>query len=458
MHITRGLKAAGKENGQIAVLFALLFPVLILFTGFAIDFGFGFLARAELAKGCDGANLEAMLNYGLGTTQAAAIGQSVFALNYKANPLFGSSPPTAIFTFGRDAGGNPICDCAATASIRTSFIRIMGIPTLNVSNFSEATRPPVILSMVLDRTGSMLTDGGAAAMPGAVADFDKYFIEGTDQLGETSFAWDATNDVPIAKTFVSNINNSVTNLSFKYGTYSMSGLQSGLNQVTSVANPPVNAVKVVVFFTDGWDNTIQAYLPNPTAANKVLVEFGGNAATTGGFNEGNGFALVDPNNVGDNSGNGFYGGGTTSNPTTTMTCRNGDGSGSWPTYTSPNHSTNISYCNGANTFIPIGGSTDPLGTSAVPINRINITTDAEYTTYQLAETMRAQGITVYAIGLASSSGGIDKTYLQEIANDPASDKYNASEAQGLALIAPNATDLNTAFQTVAAKILLRLTQ
>ena len=448
MHLTRGLKAAGKESGQIVVILALLLPLLMLFTGFAIDFGFAFLAKAELAKGCDGANLETMLNYGLGPTKAKAVGQSVFALNYKGDPIFNASPPTASFTFSTDGSGNPICSCTATAKIHTFFIRLMGISTLNVSDVSQATRPPVILSLVLDRTGSMNGNGGAAALPGAVSDFDQYFIQGTDELGQVSFAWSGTNDVPMTKTFIAPIDASVNRMTFTDGTYSMSGLQDGYTQITGVVSPPANTVKVVVFFTDGWDNTIQASLPSPTASNKVLVEFGGDAATTG-FDEGDYLTFIDPNNVGLNNGqgngNGFYG--ANASPNTTVTCEDG-GNGFRP-YSS------MQYCNGAKKFTPILGSADPLGASPVSINRINITQDAEYSTIQFAETMRAQGITVYSIGLGND---IDQTYLQEIANDPASPTYNASEPTGLALFAPRATDLNSAFQTVAEKILLRLTQ
>lgn len=447
MHSTRGLKAAGKESGQIVVILALLLPLLMLFTGFAIDFGFGFLAKSELAKGCDAANLETMLNYGLGPTKATAVGQSVFALNYKGDPIFNASPPTASFTFSTDASGNPICSCTATAKIQTFFIRLMGISTLNVSDVSQATRPPVILSLVLDRTGSMNGNGGARALPGAVSDFDQYFIQGTDELGQVSFAWSGTNDVPMTKRFLSPIDTSLSMMTFADGTYSMSGLQGGYTQITNVASPPPNAVKVVVFFTDGWDNTIQAWLPSPTASNKVLVEFGGDAATTAGFDEGDYLAFINPNNVQQNSGNGFYGQ-SPANPTTVATCQAGGGRG-YPSDSS------MQNCNGANKFTPILGSTDPLGTSPVSIDRINITQDAEYSTIQFAETMRAQGITVYSVGLGND---IDGTYLQEIANDPASPTYNASEPTGLALFAPQATDLNSAFQTVAEKILLRLTQ
>lgn len=446
MHLIRGLKAAGKESGQMMIMFALLLPLLFCFVGFGIDFGFAFLIKAQLAKACDAAALATMLSLGQGNTQATAIGQAKFALNANGNSQLYVSAPTPTINIVTVPGSEPIVNVLGTAKIHTFFIGFAGFPTLTITNYAQAIRPPIFMSMVLDRTGSMNGNGGAAALPGAVTDFLGYFIEGTDQLGEVSFAWSATNDVGITQTFKAPINNSLNTMNFADGTYSMSGLQSGFNQIPLPSALPTNAVPVVIFFTDGWDNTIQALLPSPSASNKVMVEFGGNAATTAGFDENDYLAFIDPNNVEQNSGNGFWGQ-NPAYPTTAGTCEAGGGNG----YPSDRSMQN---CNGANTFTPMGGSADPLGTSPVPINRINITTEAEYTAYQEAEQMRAQGITVYSIGLGDD---IDTTFLQEVANDPASPYYNASEPQGVYVAAPTAADLDAAFQEVAAKILLRLT-
>jgi len=448
VHLIRGLKAAGKESGQMMIMFALLLPLLFCFVGFGIDFGFAFLTKAQLAKACDAAALATMLSLGQGDTQATAIGQAKFYLNANGNSQLYVSVPTPNISIYNPPGtsSEPVVNVKGTAIIHTFFIGFAGFPTLTISNYAQATRPPIYMSMVLDRTGSMNGNGGAAALPGAVTDFLSYFIEGTDQLGQVSFAWSATNDVPISQTFKTPINNSLSRMNFADGTYSMSGLQGGFSQIPVPSALPTNAVPVVIFFTDGWDNTIQALLPSPSASNNVLVEFGGNAATTAGFDENDYLAFIDPNNVGQNSGNGFWGQ-NPAYPTTAGTCEAGGGNG----YPSDRSMQN---CNGANTFTPMGGSADPLGTSPVPINRINITTEAEYTAYQEAEQMRAQGITVYSIGLGND---IDTTFLQEVANDPASPYYNASEPSGVYVAAPTAADLDAAFQQVAAKILLRLT-
>ena len=448
MILIRVLKAARKESGQMLIMFALLLPLLFCFVGFGIDFGVAFVTKAQLAKAADATALTAMLTLGQGQAEATKLGQAKFALNYNASSKLNVAPPSVNIGFTTDSQGDPVVNVKDTAQIKTFFIGFAGFPTLTITNYAQATRPPIVLSLVLDRTGSMNGNGGKAALPGSVEDFVGYFMEGTDQLGQVSFAWSGTNDVPITTDFQTPINNSLRTMKFADGTYSMGGLQGGFGQITGVASPPTNAVKVVVFFTDGWDNTIQALLPSPNASNKVLVEFGGNAATAGpnGDIENDYLAFIDPNNVELNSGNGFYGE-NPAYPTTKATCEAGGGGG-YPSDTS------MQNCNGANTFTPMGGSGDPLGTSPVSINRINITAEAQYTTYQLAEQMRAQGITVYSIGLGTD---INQTYLQEIANDPASPYYNPGEPQGVAAFAPAASDLDSAFHAIASKIILRLT-
>lgn len=414
MHFMRRLNATREESGQILVLFAWWLPLLCLFVGFGIDFGFGFLTKAQLAKACDAAALAAMRNLGQGQTQATAIGTAEFALNSNASSNLYVSAPVPHITYG-SSGGEPVVTVTASAQIHTFFIGIAGFPTLTIGSFSQATRPPIILSMVLDRSGSMALNGGAQALPPSVTDFLGYFIEGTDQLGEISFSDIATQDVAISQTFKTPINNSLSNMQFTGATFAQGGLTDAQTQVTGVSNPPANAVQVVVFFTDGWANSIQA-----TVAGSQ-VNFGGCAPAE--------FAIGWCNGVSCwNAANGRTIGGTVvSSPNTAVTC------------------------DGVNTFTA-QDTADLTNPASLTID--NIADEADYRAVQLANTMRTQGITVYSIGLGDK---INQTYLQELANDPASPEYNPNEPSGLAEFAPTASDLDTAFQTIASKILLRLT-
>lgn len=411
MQLIRGLNAVRNESGQIMVLFILLLPLLLLFVGFGIDFGFGYLVKAKLAKASDATALAIMRNLGRGQTTATAIGQSEFALNYNANWSLNAAAPSVSITYSSDSYGDPIVNVSASVKIRTFFIGLAGFKTLTVADSSQATRPPVILSLVLDKSGSMTLNGGSTALPPSVQDFLGYFLEGTDRLGEISFSSISTQDVAISKTFQTPIQNSLKNMAFGGATYAQGGLLDSQSQVTGVSSPPPNAVKVVVFFTDGWANTNQDKLKGS------LVNYGGCSPVEAMVNWCNAFFCLDPNN------------------------------GNTISYTTGNKGK----CNGISTFT----AQDPSIRNPAQLNWNNVSTDAKYRAVQLANTMRTQGITVYSIGLGDK---IDSTYLQELANDPASPQYDSSQPAGLAEFAPTASDLDTAFQTIASKILLRLTQ
>ena len=431
MHLIRGLKAAGKESGQLLILFALLLPLLCLFVGFAIDFGFAFLVRSQIAKACDSATLTAIRNYGQGTSQATTLGSDAFNLNVNPTSSLYVSAPAASLQFTTDASSDPVCTCTGSAKIHTFFLglgSLMGIKghnTLTVAAVSQATRPPVLLSLVLDKSGSMACcTGGAGALPGAVSNFINYFKEGFDQAGEVSFSSIATNppDVVMSSTFKTAITNSVNSMSFGGYTFAADGMTEGLSQITGVSNPPTNAQKVVVFFTDGWANTAQEKLPYPGG---TLENFGGCAPME--FNLGWCGALHCMNSTTGNE--------NVNSPTNVAT-------------------TDTAFtCNGVTKFTP--KDTADLGSSPVLLTINNIAKEADYDTVQVAESMRSQGITVYSIGLGSV---INQTYLQEVANDPASPQYNSSEPTGAAVFAPTADDLQSAFSQIASKILLRLTQ
>ncbi len=73
MDLIRKLKLTGDDSGQVLLLFALLLPLLILFIGFGIDFGFAYFTKAEISKAADAAALAGMRNLGRGQLQAQAM-------------------------------------------------------------------------------------------------------------------------------------------------------------------------------------------------------------------------------------------------------------------------------------------------------------------------------------------------------------------------------------------------
>jgi hypothetical protein len=304
-----------------------------------------------------------------------------------------------------DANNNAVVNVSATATINTFFLRLLsGLQTLQISSGAQATRPKLIMSLVLDKSGSMNKNGGAQALPPAVDNFLTYFDNNTDQIADVSFSSVASVDVPMRTNFLNPITNAVNNMSFVGATYSQGGLLDGQAQINSVAVAPgQNVVEVAVFFTDGWANTVEDTVNCPPS---TLLNFGGCAPPEAAVGWCSGFSFMDPV-----SGFGV-----------------GCGATSFPSQIT-------------------GGM--------VSLTPANIANDAMYRAIQVANSMRAQGVVIYSIGLGNK---ISQAFLQQVANDPASSTFDPNEPVGQAVFAPTAADLQGVFQTIASEILLRLSR
>jgi Flp pilus assembly protein TadG len=402
-------KTRRNERGQIWALLAAIIPVLIVFAGLAIDLGLAYVTKTTLSKAVDAAALAAMRNLNQGHTQATTIAQSAFNVNYQSIPGRDASPPVFNLVFTTDANNNTVINVSATATINTYFLRVMsGYNTLNVSTSAQAIRNPVIMSLVLDKSGSMKVNLGYKALPGAVTNFISQFDDATDQVAEVSFSSVATTDVTIRKSFTTPITNAANSMVFGGATYAQAGLQNGQTQIQNVTVAPgQNVIKVAVFFTDGWANTNQDKL-NCSGKTLTLLNYGGCAPPEAAVGWCTGVFFLDPT-----SGTPITGG-----------------------------------C-GAQTF-----PAQDTGTNQ-SLTQTNISNDAMYRTVQLSNAMRGQNITIYSIGLGDK---INQPYLQQVANDPASITFDATKPVGEAIFASTAADLQGVFQTIASKILLRLSQ
>ena len=410
------------DRGQITVLLAVSLTLLLLFVALAIDVGLAYVTKAKLSKAVDAACLTAMRNLAQGHTAAGNLAVNSFNANYHVSGLDVNTPAITV-GFSTDAYGQTLVNVSATATIRTFFMRLLPkYQSFSVSDSAQATRGKLVMTLVLDRSGSMKNNGGSKALPPAVTSFINYFDNNNDEVAMVSFASNATIDVPIGYQFITPITNAVKAMNANGGTFGLGGLVDAKAQNESVSIPPgQNAVKVAVYFTDGYVNTIQDTFSCTSKWGKTLYNYGG-------YDSGSSVDFFDPSS--------------------------GTDWGGLDTQGYPPHSPSPD-CTGVTKF------TSAINGNAMSFTRSNVTADAQYRALQTANAMRAEGMVVYSIGLGTS---IDQAFLQQIANDPASASYNPSQPEGLAVFAPNcpstqcSDELLQVFQTIAAKILLRLTQ
>jgi Flp pilus assembly protein TadG len=419
----RRRRSRENERGQVVLLVAVCFTVMLLFMALAIDVGFAYVTKAKLSKAVDAACLTAMRNLAQGQTIARNLAINSFNGNYQVSGL-DQHPPTVAVSFSTDSYGQTLVNVNGAATMRTFFMRMLpNRQTLSVSDSAQATRGKLVMSLVLDRSGSMTSNGGSAALPPAVLTFIDYFDNNNDEVAMISFASNATIDVPIGYSFITPITNAVNAMKSKFsgGTFGPGGLTDAKAQNDSVAaQPGQNMVKVVVYFTDGYANTIQDKLS--CSGTPTLYNFGG----------------YD--------------------------------SGSWVDVFNPTSGTSLATYDGVSNWTPwntclrnVTKFTSAIDGRLKSLNRTNVTADAKYRALQTATAMRTEnpGMYIYSIGLGTN---VDQAFLQQIANDPASSTYDPNQPVGQAVFASNcpsskcSAELQQVFQTIAAKILLRLTQ
>ncbi len=410
MNRTNG--ACRHQRGQTLPMMTLMVIILFVFVGLGIDVTFAYLTRAALSKAADAACMMGIRNLAQGQSVALDIARSTFDMNYKSSGVAGrqAAAPTVTPVFSTTPNGNVQLTVTASVPINTFFVRVLPAwRQLNVGATAQSQRARVAMSLVLDRSGSMNGNGGAAALPPAVATFIDQFDENVDRAGMSSFASHARRDVdPITTPFKTAIKNAANALVFQGGTFSQGGLTNGFAQIQAV---PVVAgediVKVCVFFTDGLANIVQHTLN--CGGTPTLRNFGGydSGSSVGFFNPANGTHLC-----------------TTSGGTP-------------------------SCCAGVSTF---PSAID--GTSKTFL-RSNVKPEAEFRAVQVANEMRANGIIVYAVGLGNN---INQEFLRQVANDPTVSGYTPTFYDGEALFAPTSQQLAQVFEVLANKIILRLTQ
>jgi Flp pilus assembly protein TadG len=468
-------KVLQNEDGQILIWTALALPLLLLFSAFAIDMGMIYVTKAKLSNAVDAAVLTGIRNYNLGTTTAQTLAGDAFQAN------FGSSAPTLAYTWCPQSptcsGSTVSLSLTGTATVRTTFMSYLPAFTLwNVSDTATSTRSNLVMSIVLDRSGSMQDDGGGVALQSAVPTFIQNFKQGADDIAMISFSSTATVDVPMTTEFQTPIDNAVAAMNFSGATFGTgAGTASSFNtsygppmsmadyQNNSVSFPAgASVTKVVIYFTDGLMNAIQdTFSCSPALANNGFYNYGGH-------DTGSTVDFIDPTNS-DESTNDYsskYSGNSVSRGTNGCTASGHTDYGTCagnPPYSSSQR------CQGVTQFY------SQQNQVSEDFNRSNVTAEAQWRAIYTANAMRGESPVptyFYVIGLGSDISGSTSTeaFLSTVANDPdgpanySGAVYNSKLPAGLFLVVPDCpsatctSELTTAFQTIASKVLLRLSQ
>ncbi|CCD99157.1 TadE/TadG family type IV pilus assembly protein [Bradyrhizobium sp. STM 3809] len=161
--LLRHLHRFGQDRrGNMAVLFAIACVPLLAFVGAGVDYSMANRLKTKLQMAIDEAVLagvaagKAALDSGASQASAVSMAQAASSSYFAGNTAKIAATPTINFTtVGRTLSGTG----SATSVMNTSFMRLVGFPTmtLNASSSSSATMQPYLnVYLLVDISSSML--------------------------------------------------------------------------------------------------------------------------------------------------------------------------------------------------------------------------------------------------------------------------------------------------------------
>jgi Flp pilus assembly protein TadG len=284
-----------RQSGIAVMMTALFLLILIPIVGLAIDGGLAFIVRSRLASAVDSAALAAGRGLSSGATQTAAEASGTTAAT---NFLFANFPPgylnttypgntsnnyNVTATFVPSTSGTLQITVTATVNSPTYFIRWLGVNSIPVTAIGQATRPNLVVVLVLDKSSSMGTrNSSVGTMPTSInystassceamvynANAFTQNFSPFDTIAEISF--DATVDIDYAPSTNYKASGSagvaaaIANIQCGSNTNTTGALAQAAAVLNAVNQPA--ALNHIVLFTDGVANGVNAAFPVRTSA------------------------------------------------------------------------------------------------------------------------------------------------------------------------------------------------
>ncbi len=277
------------------IVTAIALTFLIPLVGLAIDGGLAFVVRARLGSALDSAALAAGRGLTSGTTQSESETNGTTAAtnfmlaNFPPGYLNTNYPGTASTNYGVTATFTPNSvgtlgiTVTATVNSPTYFMRWVGVNSIAIKATGQATRPNLVIVLVLDKSSSMGNRNSAVGtMPSTInyatassceamvynANAFTQDFSAFDTVAEISFDATVTIDYAPSTNYKasgpSGVSNAIANISCGSNTNTTGALAQAAAVINYVNQPA--ALNHIVLFTDGVANGVNASFPVRTSA------------------------------------------------------------------------------------------------------------------------------------------------------------------------------------------------
>lgn len=277
------------------IVTAIALTFLVPLVGLAIDGGLAFVVKARLGSALDSAALAAGRGLTSGATQSEAQTNGTSAAtnfmlaNFPPGYLNTNYPGTAANNYGVTATFTPNSvgtlgiTVTATVNAPTYFMRWIGVNSIAVTSVGQATRPNLVMVLVLDKSSSMgLRISPVGTMPSTInyttatsceamvynANAFTQNFSAYDTLAEISFDATVTIDYAPSTNYKSSgstgVSSAIANIQCGSNTNTTGALAQAAAVINHVNQPA--ALNHIVLFTDGVANGVNASFPVRTAA------------------------------------------------------------------------------------------------------------------------------------------------------------------------------------------------
>jgi Flp pilus assembly protein TadG len=277
------------------IVTAIALTFLVPLVGLAIDGGLAFVVRARLGSALDSAALAAGRGLTSGSTQSAAetngtsSATNFMLANFPPGYLNTNYPGTSANNYGVTATFTPNSvgtlgiTVTATVNSPTYFMRWIGVNSIAITATGQATRPNLVIVLVLDKSSSMGTrDSSVGTMPSSInyttassceamvynANAFTQNFSAFDTVSEISFNGTVHIDYAPSTNYKSSgstgVSSAIANIQCGSNTNTTGALAQAAAVINYVNQPA--ALNHIVLFTDGVANGIDANFPVRTAA------------------------------------------------------------------------------------------------------------------------------------------------------------------------------------------------
>ncbi len=484
------------QRGYVLLMWTLMMLFIVIpVVGLAVDAGIVYFIKGKLQAAVDGAALGAArsLNRGQDIPSQQASATDTAIRYYHANFPSGWMGVTPVndptVTWPTAPPATAIINVQGDVDAPTWFMRILGVSSLHLTVVGQSSRRNVNIMLVLDRSTSLSDSGSCDDLATDSQLFVSLFSNNRDRMGLTTYGTYYNVDFAPAYDFQSGLTSKLANLKCSGFTNAAAAFWTGYKVLRALAD--LNALNVILFFTDGQPNTMSfGVFSTPTGAPNGAP--GGNGPllikkSTSTCNATAGFSGVIAGDVGYSVSGGVYKPVSITFPApapfpadiaiidSTYGNNGGCSFRNSPYYGNPGSFVNdVAYLPATDAFGNATG-TSILGGTGFPkpvtkytsgsysgqivVNNLQTLENAGINTLDnAAQRARLDAASanmpyvVYTIGLGDS-GGVNDELLKRVANDPNALAHQSAYTDGIYIYIPDIAHLSAAFATIASDTL-----